>query len=350
VSEVPTPFTSEIFATNDYESVEAFGSTYLVLIGGKTNSTLSTAGDFLDSRARIIRIQGGEPTESDSRLSAGSTVSNQPQAIRAFDMNGDGVKDFVIGAYGPDVPELPGARDFVLESGPDGWQAANVPSPNFPTEAVAAGRIGDDTFFLSSSQLCGINNYSPYLTIRRNGIYTTTDLLLPDFMRANANPPPCGQQSFIGAHAFDVNGDGHDDLILGAADDAGRVTWSNYVGGQILFGNGTDFRGARMQLPPTKFDVGGTPNTTVQYITATRLWNDETYILLSYYQSNVLGNPAVGGGIQLIKYSNGQLTDVTLDAFSGHPTFNSTGEDPYSFGGPFNMKFIDVNGESRACG
>ena len=336
-------FNNEIFHTNDFEYIQAYGSTYLLLVGGKTNEIINQESDFLDSYARAFKITNGIVGEVDSKLNIVDTKSNQPQSIIKYDFNGDGVKDFVIGTFGPDAGSTPGAKDIVLESDINGWKLVTTPNVNFPTESVAVGSIGSETFFYSSSQLCLNSNYSPFFTIKRNGQFIADDSWLPDYMRGSTYQSPCSQQEYIGATVYDVDDDGNDDLILGTSDDAQRITWTNYVGSQIIFGNGIDFKGRNINLPPTMFDVNGVNNTTVQSIAATKLWNNEVYILISYYQSNVLGNPAIGGGIQLIRYKNGNVTDVTAQAFTGHPTFNANGSEPYQFGGPMGIKFVDVN-------
>jgi hypothetical protein len=337
-----------VFITNQSEFVDAYGSTWLLLIGGETASPAPprfSTSDFKDSVARVFRIGPDGVTTGDPRLDAAATVSNQPQDIVAADLNGDGIKDWVIGAYGPDSPETPGGVPVVLESGSNGWTRQVLPATPFPTESIATGRIGTRPFVYVSSQLC-LDRYKPYLLIRdADGTWKKDTSGLPSFLLQTPGKV-CDQQGYIGVAAVDLDRDGHDDLVLGIADDAWRSTFPNYRGGIVLFGDGNGFNSGRtVALPPTPFNASGVRNTTVQKIRAERLWGDETYLIVSYSQANALGTPAVGGGIQLLRYDRvqGVMRDVTASSFSGNKTFDDTGVGLYSWGGPFNLWFLDVN-------
>ncbi|MFM1987409.1 MAG: hypothetical protein RJA99_366 [Pseudomonadota bacterium] len=338
-----------VFNTNHSEFVEAYGATWLMLVGGETTDPAPPSfglQDFRDSAARVLRIGTDGFTVGDPRLDPAMTVSNQPQEIARADLNGDGFDDWVIGAFGPDTPETPGGQAVVLESGPSGWTRRPLPAAPFPTEAVVAGRMGTRAFVYVSSQLCGWNRHQPYLLVREpDGSWVRDDARLPAFLRQSPGST-CDQQGYIGVAAVDVDGDGHDDLVLGTADEANRVTYPNYRGSIVLFGDGDGFASGRtLALPPTRFDVDGVRNTTVQTIRAARPWNGDLHLVVSYYQANVRGRPAIGGGLQMLRYdrTEARFVDVTDTAFVGHPTFDPTGTGAYPFGGPFNLVFVDVN-------
>ena len=335
---------------NDFEYVTAYGSTYLLLVGGETANPMhspSIPQDFLQSQAKVIRVNNGTLAATDSYLTLASTLANGPARIVKYDLNGDGILDFVIPAFGPDAGTDPGSNSVVLESSPSGWVAKNLPFNLLAADGVAIGNLGAKKFLYFSVSACGPNNWSPQLVIRdTNGTYSIDNTKIPSYLQPTLGGPTCTQQEYLGATAFDVDGDGNDDLILGTSDDATKSLQPSYVGSVVLFGNGTDLKSRSAQLPPTVFNQRGVKNTTVQIITPARISNT-TYLLVSYYQANTLGNPSVGGGIQLLKYdtTSSTVVDVTNTSFSGHVTSNTTGTAPYAYGGPFNTKFIDVNSD-----
>lgn len=250
---------------------------------------------------RVLRPQAdGSLTDVTRQLfGAGALPSLEaPREIVTGDFNGDGRPDVFIAGHGYDTAPFDGETNVLLISNPDGTytdRSSTLPrTPDFSHSACVGDINGDGKLDIYVGNYGG--GVAPYFLMGvGNGTFTQTRAGLPASI-VNM------QEKFLSCLIVDADGDGHADLVLGAADPGGS---SDSI---VLFNNGAANFNARTRykLPKHPFGAG---NIGVLDIATLDVNQDGKPDLLVYAQQ-FLSN--TGTGLQvLVNSGNGTFVDET---------------------------------------
>jgi hypothetical protein len=242
-----------------------------------------------------------------------------PREIVTGDFNHDGTTDLFIAAHGYDAPPFPGERNVLLVSNAAGGfddRSASLPQ-DFSHSACAGDVDGDGHLDLYVGNL--LMPVGPYLLKGKgDGTFERTTAGLPAFV-ANLDA------SYLSCAIADVDGDGHDDLLLG--------NWTSVpVRSVVLYGDGHgDFtKRAPYALP------AGTQPIVVDMLPFDVDRDGHVDLVLTSQASN-----ASGGGFDLqvlINRGDGTFVDETMSRLPASPRRDS---------GPFCafMRTADFDGD-----
>jgi hypothetical protein len=231
---------------------------------------------------------------------SGFSVSN------AGDVNGDGIDDFIIGA-----------------------QYADPPGSNRGNSYVVFGRTGTVNPILALSSLDGTNGF------RLTGV---------------TNGDRAGQSVHA---AGDVNGDGYDDIIIGAfpSDAAGTNTGTSYV----VFGHAGAFAAsiALGSLDGTSgFAITGAANNDYSGFAVSSAGdvNNDGYddVIIGAFGASPSGNSLAGSAYVVFGHSGAFASTLSLASLDGTNGFRIDGVVSYDQAGRAVSSAGDVNGDGFA--
>ena len=329
----------------------SYGESYVVY--GKSSFATSTSLSSLDSSSGF-RVRGVE---------AGDQVGF---AVASLDINGDGFDDIVIGSPFAD-PNVFGSgmtyvvfgtganasADFALSSlnGSNGFQIEGANTLDGLGGAVAnAGDVngdGIDDLIIGAPSFSDpdINMGASYIIFGRTSFSTNVDLSSIDgsngfrILGANAY----SGAGFTVSSAGDINGDGVDDLIVGAPMD-NYSTGTSY----IIYGRTSGFD-ASLNLSSLAASSG--------FSLSSSAYNDSFGIAISRagdingdgLDDLIIGAPGTSNntGAAYVLYGkvSGFGTSVDLSAITGSTGFRIDGEAPYDAFGSSVSAAGDINGD-----
>lgn len=261
--------------------------------GGSVYPSSRKAADYRAIKLRILINKGDGQFEdqADALIRPESPSRYNFSECVTADFNGDGRPDLFCVGGGADVPPYGGEKSVYLLSAPDGkWddRSATLPSVTAFGHYAAIGRInGDGVPHILVLNICGGTEEQSYFLMNdRKGNLTPDKSRIPPSMQSNCI-------RYITAKFADLDGDGFDDLVLGAghADASGGKASSD-----IIYNDRRgSFTSTPSPLPPGCFSD---TNTIVPELQIADIDNDgKPDILLSATQ----GNPFyVGGCIQAL--------------------------------------------------
>jgi FG-GAP-like repeat len=188
----------------------------------------------------------GNFTDGTSSIFQGEVPQTQfARQIVIADFNGDGRPDVFIADHGDDHSPWPGYQNTLILSAPGGNlvdATANLPQVyDFTHSAAGADVNGDGTIDIYEGNVYGANMVPPRVLLNDGtGHFTLGTGLLP------AAQTDFNQTQYTGSTFVDVNGDGHPDLILSAESDTPQSV--------VLLNDGTGhFTLLPDALPPKPF-------------------------------------------------------------------------------------------------
>ncbi|MEX1181052.1 MAG: FG-GAP-like repeat-containing protein [Cucumibacter sp.] len=180
------------------------------------------------------------------------------------DFNGDGRPDLFIAAHGLDANPFPGEQSLLMLSTPEGGLAdvsdANLPPLSAMNHGAAAHDMdgdGDNDILVITNY--GSNTIDPYILVNDGqGVFSLSngrDRITPSLLNLLGNGPD--RAKYNTARFADLNGDGHDDLLLAiSGDDARNATrFSGMRRTRLIHNDGTDhwLKENAIELPVTRW-------------------------------------------------------------------------------------------------
>lgn len=285
------------------------------------------------------------------------------------DFNGDGQPDLFIAAHGYDASPFPGEQSLLMLSTPEGKLAdlsdANLPPLSAMNHGAAAHDMdGDgDTDILMITNY-GANTINPYILVNDGkGTFSLSngrDRITPSLLNLLGNGPD--RAKYNTARFADLNGDGHDDLLLAiSGDDARNATrFSGMRRTRVVFNDGTDhwLKDNAIELPvvrwgyathTTDIDIADIDGDGVLDLLLTEATVDDSFWHGIYHQL-LLGDGA-GGYVdasathlwdqgypdmeRMAFYTSSYLVDLDLDgdldlvAQTRDPLYENAGEEKW---------------------
>lgn len=204
-------------------------------------------GHFMDGTSSIF--EGGVPATQFARQ------------IVIADFNGDGRPDAFIADHGDDHPPFPGYQNTLILSAPGGKlvdATANLPQVYDFTHSDAAADVnGDGAIDIYVGNLASATSVPPRILLNDGtGHFTIGQGLLP------ASVTDLTQNYYPGSTLVDVNGDGKPDLVLSAGDSTAQsaVLLNDGTGHFKVLPNALPakpFGPDAIGLGPISFDING---------------------------------------------------------------------------------------------
>lgn len=284
---------------------------------------------------RILRTHAnGSLTDVTRELLAGDTlpVMEHSREMAVADFNLDGRPDIFVAGHGYDVAPFGGETNSLLVSSADGtYRNAATALPQVPdfTHSTCSGDVNGDGFPDVYAGNVGGSPVGPYFLLGNgDGTFRQSFAGLPDFVLASNG-------AFIGIFTscfiVDVDGDGHEDLVLGTGM---PPTFPESV---VLYNDGTgDFtRRPRYTLPSGPLGAGDYLLLDINAFDVDR----DGHVDLLLLSSNRLD--AAGFALQvLINRGDGTFDDETAQRLPAN-TARKTG--PWC---PF-IRLADFDGDGR---
>jgi hypothetical protein len=178
---------------------------------------------------RFYRWTGTEYVHEPTKIDNAVGCMHPRKAVVA-DFNGDGKPDIFMACHGYDAPPFPGEQNYVLLS-----RASGV----YERRSVANGLTG----FFHSATAFDINNDGHIDVVVTNNFINTPIFALTGDGQGNFAPNyslfPAGHANYFSVEAADVDGDGRTDLIAGGHDWEGAPTVVLLNNGSGSFANAT---------------------------------------------------------------------------------------------------------------
>jgi hypothetical protein len=215
----------------------------------------------------------GNFTDATSSIFQGAVPQTQfARQIVIADFNGDGRPDVFIADHGDDHSPWPGYQSTLILSAPGGKlvdATANLPQQYAMTHSAAAADVdGNGTIDIYEGNVYGANMVPPRILLNDGtGHFRIGAGLLP------AAQSDLNQTQYTGSTFADVNGDGHPDLVLsGQNGSQSAVLLNDGTGHFILLPNALPlkpFGPTATGLGPISFDINGDghPDLLIGYTT-----------------------------------------------------------------------------------
>jgi Ca2+-binding RTX toxin-like protein len=265
--------------SSDYQLIYTEGGAYVIDLN---------AGDGDDGSNWLVNVEQAEFSDITMDLAAqallkGAAASeNAGRSVAALgDINNDGYGDFIVGAPGSkaggagsgaayvvfgDADGLPSALDLSTLNGTQGFKLVGKAGDQAGWAVDSAGDVNNDGFDdilvgALSADIHGKDSGGAYVVFGHGGGYAAT----VDLTKLNGTTgfkisgEAAGDFAGGAVHsAGDINGDGYDDLVIGA--DGRDANGNNSGGAYVVFGHGGSFA-ANLDLSSLNgangFEIGG---------------------------------------------------------------------------------------------
>jgi hypothetical protein len=213
-----------------------------------------------------------------------------PRWVAPIDWNRDGYQDLIVADHGPDLAPHPGAQNFVLLSNKDEVKKIDLFSKGF-SFSVTTGRLSSE--YQNVYFVANINDF------QRSGFYSIDDK--PESLGLRGlNKEMIESNLFMSAKLYDFNGDGWDDLFLGAMNGRGVER------DRIYFNDGKGQFSTWIDLPKRfRLPSWGTVDIKI------KKRGDKKFFLFCAVHNNAIDR----GAVQVIslRYKNKQWQSSTVD-------------------------------------